>query len=97
MTKADIIDAVYANVGLKTKADATNIVDDLFTILKETLVRGERIKISGFGSFELNDKHARLGRNPKTGEAMTIEARRVVSFKISAILKKALNPEGEGK
>jgi integration host factor subunit alpha len=60
--------------------------------MKETLGRGERIKISGFGNFVLRDKRPRQGRNPKTGDPMLITGRRVLSFKPSNILKHGLNP-----
>ena len=66
-------------------------VDMVFETLAETLERGEKIKISGFGNFVLKEKAARKGRNPQTGEKMEITARRVVKFKPSLVLRKALN------
>jgi integration host factor subunit alpha len=59
--------------------------------MKETLGRGEKIKISGFGNFVLRDKRQRQGRNPQTGEPITITERRVLNFKASQLLKQALN------
>ena len=68
-------------------------VDIIFEIMAETLERGEKIKISGFGNFVLKEKAARTGRNPQTGEKMEIAARRVVKFKPGAVLRKTLNRE----
>jgi integration host factor subunit alpha len=68
-------------------------VDMVFETLAETLERGEKIKISGFGNFVLKEKAARRGRNPQTGEKMEIAARRVVKFKPGAVLRKTLNRE----
>jgi integration host factor subunit alpha len=89
-TKASIIDAVCEKIGLPKK-DATDIVELLFETMKDTLERGENLKISGFGSFTVRNKKSRLGRNPQTGEAMEITARRVVTFKPSQVLRDALN------
>jgi integration host factor subunit alpha len=68
------------------------MVDLVFEMMKETLGRGEKIKISGFGNFVLRDKRQRPGRNPQTGEPIKISERRVLTFKASQILKQALNP-----
>ena len=67
------------------------LVETVFDTIKETLERGEKIKISGFGNFVVRDKNARVGRNPQTGEEITISARRVLTFKPSQVLKTALN------
>jgi integration host factor subunit alpha len=91
MTKADIVDNVYDNVGGLSKKEAAEIVETVFDALKETLARGEKIKVSGFGNFVVRDKHARVGRNPQTGEEITISARRVLTFKPSQVLKDAIN------
>ncbi len=66
------------------------IVDELFETIAESLERGENVKISGFGSFQVREKRARKGRNPQTGQQMEISARRVVTFKPSYLLKKKL-------
>jgi nucleoid DNA-binding protein len=71
-------------------------VDLVFETMKETLGRGEKIKISGFGNFVLRDKRQRQGRNPQTGDPIVITARRVLNFKASQLLKHALN-EGRGE
>lgn len=92
MTKADIVDQVYQKVGF-SKKESAEIVDLVFEIIKETLERSENIKISGFGSFVLREKRARRGRNPQTGEEIQITPRRVLTFKPSLVLKKAINDQ----
>ena len=91
MTKAEIVNAIYSKVGGFSKKEAADIVELVFETVKETLGRGEKIKISGFGNFVVRDKNARVGRNPQTGEEITISARRVLTFKPSQVLKNALN------
>ena len=93
MTKADIIENVYEKVGGFSKKEAAEIVETVFDTIKETLERGEKIKISGFGNFVVRDKNARVGRNPQTGEEITISARRVLTFKPSQVLKKLSTPD----
>jgi integration host factor subunit alpha len=93
MTKADLIDKVHEALGDLTKKQATDIVENVFTLVKETLAAGDNLKISGFGSFVLRYKNQRIGRNPKSGDAMTISARRVVTFKPSQVLKNGMNGE----
>ena len=90
MTKADIIESVYEKVGF-SKKEAAEIVEMVFDTIKETLERGEKIKISGFGNFIVRDKKSRVGRNPQTGEEIEISARRVLTFRPSQVLKNALN------
>jgi integration host factor subunit alpha len=90
MTKADIVQAVWELGGFSRK-EAADLVDQIFEAMKETLGRGERIKLSGFGNFVLRDKRERQGRNPQTGEPIRIQARRVLSFKASQLLKQGLN------
>ncbi|MBU1220403.1 integration host factor subunit alpha [Myxococcota bacterium] len=91
MTKADIIDKVYESVSGLSKKEATDIVDSIFGAIKDTLKKGESIKISGFGNFIIRSKNARPGRNPKTGSNITISERHVLTFRPSQIMKKALN------
>src|SRR3954470_21470154 len=91
MTKADIVQAVYSRLGGFSKKESADLVDLVFETMKETLGRGEKIKISGFGNFVLRDKRQRQGRNPQTGEPITITERRVLNFKASQLLKEALN------
>jgi integration host factor subunit alpha len=93
MTKAEIVQALYSRVGGFSKKESADIVDLVFEMMKETLGRGEKIKISGFGNFVLRDKRQRPGRNPQTGDPIKISERRVLTFKASQILKQALNPK----
>ncbi|MFP6683407.1 MAG: integration host factor subunit alpha [Polyangiaceae bacterium] len=90
-TKFELVQAVYSKLGGFSKKEAADLVDLVFELMKETLGRGEQIKISGFGNFVLRDKRARQGRNPQSGEPITITARRVLTFKPSQLLKQALN------
>ena len=90
MTKADLIDTVCEENGF-SKRESAKIVENMFDIIKETLENGENVKLSGFGSFNIQHKRARRGRNPQTGEEMTISARRILSFKASNVLKEKLN------
>lgn len=96
MTKAEIVQALYTKVGGFSKKESADIVDLVFEMMKETLGRGEKIKISGFGNFVLRDKRQRPGRNPQTGDPIKISERRVLTFKASQILKQALNPKTNG-
>ncbi|EDM79054.1 integration host factor, alpha subunit [Plesiocystis pacifica SIR-1] len=91
MTKADIVDKVCDRVGGFSKKEAADLVDQVFDTMKQVLETGEKIKISGFGNFVVRDKKPRPGRNPQTGDEITIEARRVLTFKPSNVLKVALN------
>src|SRR5438067_1086002 len=93
MTKAEIVQALYSRVGGFSKKESADIVDLVFNMMKATLGRGEKIKISGFGNFVLRDKRQRPGRNPQTGDPIKISERRVLTFKASQILKQALNPK----
>lgn len=86
LTKADIVDRVYKEAGF-SKKEAADFVDLVFKVIKDTLSRGEKVKISGFGNFSIRDKKTRMGRNPQTGNAMEISARRVLTFKPSQVLK----------
>jgi len=90
MTKADIVETIYEKVGL-SKRESAKIVDMIFDIIKGKLENGENVKVSGFGSFAVRNKNARRGRNPQTGEEITISARRVLSFKPSNVLRKHIN------
>jgi integration host factor subunit alpha len=91
MTKAEIVQAIYTRVGGFSKKESADLVDLVFELMKETLARGEKIKVSGFGNFVLRDKKQRPGRNPQTGAPIAISERRVLKFKASQILKAALN------
>ena len=90
MTKAELVSIVSDKCSF-SRQESVQIVDQVFQILKETLEKGEKIKISGFGNFVTREKRARKGRNPKTGVNLTISARRVLTFKPGAMLRKAVN------
>ncbi|MBI4126089.1 MAG: integration host factor subunit alpha [Deltaproteobacteria bacterium] len=94
MTKAEIIEQIYEKVGF-SKKESSEIVELIFDTMKETLERGEKIKISGFGNFVVRQKRPRIGRNPQTGEEIEISARRVLTFRPSQVLKSALNGDRE--
>ena len=92
MTKADIVEHIYERVGF-SKKESAELVERVFDIIKDTLSRGEKVKISGFGNFVVREKNARKGRNPQTGEEIRLDARRVLTFKPSLVLKTVLNDE----
>ena len=91
MTKAELFERVNEQNTELTKKEAAALVESIFDTIKESLEAGENIKVSGFGNFEVKDKAARRGRNPQTGEEIEIAARRVLTFKPSAVLKKSIN------
>lgn len=90
MTKADLIESVYQKIGF-SKKESADLVEMIFGTMKDTLSEGKKIKISGFGNFVVREKRSRMGRNPQTGEAMEISARRVLTFRPSQVLKNDLN------
>ena len=89
LTKAELADILFDRLGLN-KREAKEMVDDFFDELRLALERGESVKLSGFGNFQLRDKPQRPGRNPKTGEEIAITARRVVTFHASQKLKSSV-------
>lgn len=89
MTKAELIDKVAEKSNL-TKKDSGKAVDAVFAALTESLARGEKVQLVGFGSFEVRERSARAGRNPQTGATITIEARRVPVFRPGKALKDAV-------
>ena len=89
MTKAEIARIVHERVGL-TKKESAEIVESVLDVIRDSLERGENVKVSGFGHFMVREKHARRGRNPKTGTDITIEPRSVVTFRASPLLKDKL-------
>jgi len=94
LTKADLVQQVHKSHPHLTKAEASQAVETFLAIAKETLIGGEDLLLSGFGKFNVKDKKARRGRNPQTGEDLILEARRVVTFKPSGILRKKINQDG---
>ena len=93
MTKAELVSIVCGKCSF-SRQESAKIVEQVFQILKETLEKGEKVKISGFGNFIVREKRPRKGRNPQTGEEVIISGRRVLTFKPSVLLRKAVNPEG---
>ena len=94
MTKANIAEKFQTKTGL-TKKESAELMEVVFSTIKTTLESGEKLKISGFGNFEIKQKADRRGRNPQTGESITIKARRILTFKPSAILREAVNGKAE--
>lgn len=86
LTKAELAELLFEQVGLN-KREAKDMVETFFDEIRNALERGESVKLSGFGNFQLRDKPQRPGRNPKTGEAIPISARRVVTFHASQKMK----------
>ena len=86
LTRADLCEAVHDEVGL-TRQDCAEMVERTLDLVAEALERGETVKLSGFGVFQVRAKNARMGRNPKTGEPAAIEPRRVIGFRASQVMK----------
>jgi integration host factor subunit alpha len=86
LTKAHLSELLYEQIGLN-KREAKDMVDAFFHIIVAQLVQGDEVKISGFGNFQVRTKSARPGRNPRTGEPVAIDARRVVTFHVSPKLR----------
>jgi integration host factor subunit alpha len=93
LTKIEIIDSVYEKLGIPRK-ECVCIVESLFEIIKDELDKGQGVMISGFGKWTVKAKKRRKGRNPQTGEALMIDARKVVTFKPSSVLRNAVNSAG---
>jgi integration host factor subunit alpha len=92
VTKGDIVERIHEKIGF-SKKEANDVVESIFEIIKARLENGEKVKISGFGNFVVNQKRPRKGRNPQTGEEIVISGRRVLTFKGSQVLKKNMNPD----
>jgi len=93
LTKAELAEMLFERVGLN-KREAKDMVETFFDEIRDALERGESVKLSGFGNFQLRDKPQRPGRNPKTGEEIPISARRVVTFHASQKLKSQIEETG---
>lgn len=93
LTKADIVAEVYAQ-GLLTKAEAADAVERSLDLIKEALAAGEEVLVSGFGKWSVRAKTERRGRNPQTGDPLTLPPRRVVTFRPSRVLKARVQEEG---
>ncbi len=86
LTKAEMAERLFVEVGLN-KRESKEFVDAFFDVVRDALVGGDQVKLSGFGNFDLREKSQRPGRNPKTGEEIPISARRVVTFRPGQKLK----------
>ncbi len=91
LTKADIVQEVYKNHAYLTKAQATAAVEAFLRLSKGTLIKGSGLLLSGFGTFNVREKRPRRGRNPQTGDELILDARRVVTFKPSGMLRNRVN------
>ena len=100
LTKADLAEHLFNTVGLN-KREAKELVEYFFEEIRMSLEKGESVKLSGFGNFNLRDKNQRPGRNPKTGEEIPITARRVVTFraghKLKSRVENYVGSQGQGE
>ena len=96
LTKADLAKKIADDCGFM-KVEATEILEKLLQIIKANLIAGEDVMIYGFGKWSVKSKHARRGRNPQTGEELVLDARRVVTWSYSPVLKKAVNGTSKGQ
>jgi integration host factor subunit alpha len=92
LTKADLADMLYSELDID-KQKAAVLVDAYIELIKDSIATDGRVMLSGFGSYEVNSKKARRGRNPQTGDALILRARKIVKFKPSQVLRRALNGE----
>jgi integration host factor subunit alpha len=93
LTKDHLVDSLYTSLDLP-KGKSSALIETLLEIMKNRLENRDDLLISGFGKFCVNDKNDRRGRNPATGEDLTLGARRVVVFKCSGVLREKVNGEG---
>ena len=92
ITRAQLTEAVYQEVGL-SRNESADLVGSVLDEMSDSLIRGEMVKLSSFGSFQVRQKGQRMGRNPKTGEEVPILPRRVLVFRPSHVLKKRINDD----
>ena len=92
LTKAQLADMLFEQIGLN-KRESKDMIEAFFVLISDSLVEGSDVKISGFGNFQIRTKAPRPGRNPRTGEAIPIQARRVVTFHASLKLKEQIQDE----
>jgi len=91
LTKADLVQHIYEKHDSLTKAQAAEAVESFLRLSKNALISGSDLLLSGFGKFNVRDKKTRRGRNPQTGDDLTLDARRVVTFKPSGMLRDKVN------
>ncbi len=90
VTRADLTEAVYREIGL-SRTESAQLVESVIENIIEALLRGETVKLAGFGTFSLRDKAERMGRNPKTGKSVPITSRRVLAFKPSQVVRERVD------
>lgn len=90
LTRMDLSEAIFREVGL-SRNDSSQLVETVLTHMSDALVAGEQVKISSFGTFSVREKSARVGRNPKTGEEVPINPRRVLTFRPSHLMKERVS------
>jgi integration host factor subunit alpha len=90
LKKIDLVSSIYDQLGISRK-ECVDVAESIFDIIKDDLDRGNSVNISGFGKWTVRSKKKRRGRNPQTGEEIMIDARRVITFKPSAVLRDAVN------
>lgn len=90
LTRADLSDAVYQEIGL-SRAESMQMVEAVLDIMSDAIVAGQNVKLSSFGSFIVRSKGGRVGRNPKTGQEVPIEPRRVLTFRPSQVMRDTIN------
>ena len=86
VTRADLSEAVYTEIGL-SRTESAQLVDSVLDTISDALVAGENVKISSFGTFLVRQKRGRVGRNPKTGEEVPIDPRKVLTFRASQVMR----------
>ena len=95
LTRMDLGESLVREIGL-SRSESSDLVESVLAHLSDTLVSGEMVKISSFGTFSLRDKKARVGRNPKTGEEAVIVPRRVLTFRPSHLMKSSVAKGNKG-
>jgi len=95
LTRMDLGESLVREIGL-SRSESSDLVESVLAHLSDTLVSGEKVKISSFGTFSLRDKKARVGRNPKTGEEAAIVPRRVLTFRPSHLMKSSVAKGNKG-
>jgi integration host factor subunit alpha len=95
LTRMDLSEAIFREVGL-SRNDSSQLVESVLQHMSDALVAGEQVKISSFGTFSVREKSARVGRNPKTGEEVPINPRRVLTFRPSHLMKERVSSGSEG-
>ncbi|MDA9008929.1 integration host factor subunit alpha [Alphaproteobacteria bacterium] len=95
LTRADLAEVVYEEVGL-SRNESSELVESILSMISTSLIEGDSVKISSFGTFAVRQKSERIGRNPKTGDEVPISPRRVLTFKASQILKQKIDGSWDG-